>query len=129
MKSRRWLEMAEYVSLFGSVVGSFAAVVSQQIIYASAPLSLSILLNLINRHRFEQQIQQRESTDIKLIYKDISQLREQYASLVQSVAGVNHRLDRLPTQTCEYEQENEEDDEKLLEPDEGIDDLLDTLLE
>ncbi len=129
MKSRRWLEMAEYVSLFGSVVGSFAAVVSQQVIYASAPLSLSILLNLINRHRFEQQIQQRESTDIKLIHKDISQLRNQYASLVQSVASVNHRLDRLPAQTYEYEQETEEDDEKLLEPDEGIDDLLDTLLE
>ena len=129
MKSLRWLDMAEYVSLFSSVAGSFAAVVSQQIIYASAPLSLSILLNLINRHRFEQQIQQRESTDIQLIYKDISQLRDQYATLVQSVASVNHRLDRLPTQTYEHEQEIEEDDEKLLEGDEGIDDLLDTLLE
>lgn len=49
-----WLEIAEYLSLVGAVVGSLAAVVLQQIIYAAVPLSLTLLLNLFNRHRTEQ---------------------------------------------------------------------------
>ncbi|MDF5724945.1 MAG: hypothetical protein PUP91_31720 [Rhizonema sp. PD37] len=57
MNNRRLLEIAEYISLIGSVAGSLAAMVSGQIAYATAPMSLSILLNFVNRHQFEQRSQ------------------------------------------------------------------------
>lgn len=55
---RHWLDMAEYVSLVGSVAGTVAAVAFQQIIYVTAPLTLALSLSLANRQRFQQQIQQ-----------------------------------------------------------------------
>ncbi|MDF5717809.1 MAG: hypothetical protein PUP93_29075 [Rhizonema sp. NSF051] len=57
MNNRRLLEIAEYISLIGSVAGSLAAMVSGQIAYATAPMSLSILLNFVNRYQFQQQSQ------------------------------------------------------------------------
>lgn len=49
-----WLEIAEYLALSSALIGSIAAVVSQQVMYAAIPLSLSLLLNLFNRQRWEQ---------------------------------------------------------------------------
>jgi predicted nucleic acid-binding Zn-ribbon protein/outer membrane protein assembly factor BamB len=54
LKNRRWLEIAEYLSIAGSVLGSAVAVTSQQLIYATTPVSLALLLNLVNRRRLEQ---------------------------------------------------------------------------
>lgn len=57
-KQRRWLSVIEYIAVAGSFAGSIAAVVFQQMIYGLAPISLSLLLNLINRPRSEQKPQQ-----------------------------------------------------------------------
>lgn len=78
MKNRRSLLVAEYISLIGSVAGSAAAVVSGQVIYATAPLSLSILLNLVNRYRYEQQA--RQSTNIA-----ITEAHQQLSADIQSL--------------------------------------------
>ncbi|MCT7948677.1 tetratricopeptide repeat protein [Ancylothrix sp. C2] len=48
------LEIAEYVSLAGSVVGTALAVVYQQVGLAAAPVSASLLLNLASRRRLEE---------------------------------------------------------------------------
>ncbi len=48
-----WLQIAEYLSISGSLIGSVASLVSQQVIYAAVPLSLSLTLNLFNRQRTE----------------------------------------------------------------------------
>lgn len=125
----RWLEIAEYVSLFGSVV----AVVSGQLINACAPLSLSIGLNLINRYRLQQQTQQRQqrlskqlhslSQQVIVISTDIAQLQNQYASLEQSLVSVKHDLALLVKEAAE--------DENLLEldADNAVDDDIDALLD
>ncbi len=55
---RSWLDIAEYASLAGSVAGSIAAVASQQVVYAAAPLTLAMSLSLTNRQRLQQQSQQ-----------------------------------------------------------------------
>ena len=57
MNILRFLEIAEYISLIGSVAGSFAAMVFGQVAYATVPMSLSILLNFVNRYQIEQQSQ------------------------------------------------------------------------
>ena len=53
-----WLDMAEYVSLAGSVAGSVAAIAFQHMVYVAAPLTVALSLSLANRQRFQQQIQQ-----------------------------------------------------------------------
>ena len=52
------LNVVEYTSTAASVVGVVISALSQQAIYAAAPLSLSLCLNLVNRRRFEQQTEQ-----------------------------------------------------------------------
>lgn len=74
MKTRNVLEIAEFVSLAGSVAGSVAAVFFQQLVYAVAPLSVSLLLNWSNRQQFERQTRKQTTAAI-------SQLNEQLASL------------------------------------------------
>ena len=53
------LQVAEYTSTAASMVGVVVSALSQQMVYAAAPLSLSLCLNLVNRRRFEQQTEQR----------------------------------------------------------------------
>src|SRR4028118_1716508 len=59
---RDWLEMAEYASIAGSAIGTIAAGLSGQIIYAAAPLTAALSLNFANRQRFEQQMQQKANS-------------------------------------------------------------------
>ncbi|WP_261198557.1 hypothetical protein [Laspinema olomoucense] len=51
MDRRDGLNIAEYVSLAGVVVGSVVAAISGQIIYAAVPVTVSLGLNLVNRRR------------------------------------------------------------------------------
>lgn len=90
MKNRRSLLVAEYISLIGSVAGSAAAVVSGQVIYATAPLSLSILLNFVNRYQYEQQA--RQSTNIAIIEAH-QQLSADIQSLRSSVLTLPAQVD------------------------------------
>ena len=59
-----WLELAEYASIAGSAIGTIAAGLSGQILYAAAPLTAAMSLNLANRQRFEQQMQQKANSAI-----------------------------------------------------------------
>ena len=59
-----WLELAEYASVAGSAIGTIAAGLSGQILYAAAPLTAALSLNLANRQRLEQQIQQKANSAI-----------------------------------------------------------------
>ncbi len=54
LNQHHWLEITEYISLAGSAVGSLVALLSQQVFYASAPLTVALSLNLINRYRWEK---------------------------------------------------------------------------
>lgn len=55
---RNWLNTAEYVSIACSAAGSVAAVASQQLVYAIAPMTLAMSLSLANRQRFQHQVGQ-----------------------------------------------------------------------
>jgi hypothetical protein len=54
LKQRHWLELAEYVSLISSAVGSGVVALSGQAFYGVAPLTLALSLNVANRYRLEQ---------------------------------------------------------------------------
>jgi len=81
--NRSWLNIAEYASLAGSAAGSIAAVASQQVVYAAAPLTLAMSLSLVNRQRLQQQSQQQ--TDA-------------IADMCQEVRSVHDKIQVLPPQ-------------------------------
>lgn len=86
MTKRSWLDIAEYLSVAGSVVGSGIALASQQVIYAAAPISLSLILNIANRRRLEQHAPAAGST-----------ITEVNDKLSREIANLRDRVQGLPT--------------------------------
>jgi Flp pilus assembly protein TadD len=86
MKHRNWLDVAEYFMLLGSGVGTLASVASQQVVYTAAPLSFLMLLNLVNRQRLQQQIDQE-------VTPTIAQVDQQ---LAEEIELLNRKIDTLP---------------------------------
>lgn len=82
---RSWIEIAEYISLAGSIVGSVVAVVSKQLIYAATPVSLSLLLNLVNRQRWEYLNRQNTARNLtqveRLFSNNVEYIRQQILAL------------------------------------------------
>jgi CII-binding regulator of phage lambda lysogenization HflD len=78
---RDWLEMAEYASIAGSAIGTIAAGLSGQIIYAAAPLTAALSLNFANRQRFEQQMRQKANSAIAGVHLRVKSLQQQVQAL------------------------------------------------
>jgi chromosome segregation ATPase len=92
----RFLQVAEYASVAASAVGVVASALSQQVVYAAAPLSLSLCLNLVNRRRFEQQTQHRLNDTIAALDQRILELPlPNYADLTQRVAQLQEQLSAI----------------------------------
>lgn len=97
--SSKLFKFAEYTSLAASAVGTIASAASQQVIYAAAPLTVSLALNLINRQRFEQQTQHRITTAIAQVDQSLAQLNEQINQIQsQSAAEQNQHIAQLQEQ-------------------------------
>jgi tetratricopeptide (TPR) repeat protein len=86
-KQYHWLDLAEYASLVGLGVGSVASFTTSQLVYTSAPISLLVLLNLANRSRFEQSMQNQVGVAIDEIEKRLS----------MHVELLNQQIGSLPT--------------------------------
>ncbi len=81
MLKQPWLEIAEYASLAGSVLGIIAAATSSQVIYAAAPLTLALSLNLVNRKQSHQQTRQYIISAIADVHQVIQSLHQQVQTL------------------------------------------------
>jgi hypothetical protein len=90
------LQIAEYVFFVGSVVGWVVAIASGQIIYAAVPVSVSLLLNLINRLRFEQRMRRRLTAAMNQLHRQLleesdaiheQQLKDAIAQLQAQLPG------------------------------------------
>jgi tetratricopeptide (TPR) repeat protein len=87
------LQVAEYTSTAASVVGVVVSALSQQVVYAAAPISLSLCLNLVNRQRFERQTEQRLNGVIAHLDQRILGLSiPNYTDLMQRVAQIQEQL-------------------------------------
>lgn len=73
MNNGKWLDITEYVLWAGSGVGSVASIASQQLAFTAAPLSFLLLLNLVNRRRFDQQVQQTAKVNLEQLDQRLSQ--------------------------------------------------------
>lgn len=83
----RFLKVAEYTSLAASVAGLVISTATRQVIYAVAPVSISMFLNLLNRQRFEQQTQQNLAAAIAQVDQQLSQLNRAFSTLQQEVTS------------------------------------------
>jgi WD40 repeat protein len=73
MRSPNQLEVAEYLCWLSAVIGTLVAAVSGRIVFAGVPLSLSLLLNLINRRRLEVMLNQRAMMAVMQLQDQVGQ--------------------------------------------------------
>lgn len=88
------LEIAEYVSLAGSALGTLVAVASKQVVFAAAPLTAALVLNLVNRRRLQQQTQD----SITGALTQSNQVAHFLQQQVQALPSINSQLDTLNQQ-------------------------------
>jgi tetratricopeptide (TPR) repeat protein len=132
VKNRNWLNITEYLLLFGTGVSSVvAALVFQQILLTAAPMSLLFLLNLINRRRIEESAQENTAASIseldQKLSTDIAALQQQaqvlpnfldLASLRKSVLSKNEEgLNGLAQEIAQLKREVAKPDMRLLRQD------------
>lgn len=68
--------LAEYVSIAGTAVGTLIAAWYQPILFAGTPLTFALILNLVNRQRFEQDMRQGMDaaiTDVRMVVESLHQ--------------------------------------------------------
>jgi hypothetical protein len=104
LKQRHWLELAEYVSLASSAIGSGVVALSGQAFYGVAPLTLALSLNVANRYRLEQQTYQNQIEIVQVqdsvekleknTVKVVMGLRQQ---LLQEIQSLQQKLEAFPT--------------------------------
>jgi tetratricopeptide (TPR) repeat protein len=85
MKTSKWLDVTEYALLAGSGVGSVAAVLSQQLAYTAAPVSLLLLVNLVNRRSADQAVADRNLTAVVQVEQRVNQQLEILERRVQGL--------------------------------------------
>jgi flavorubredoxin len=99
MNKHRLLEIAEYISIFAVIAGSTIAVASGQIIYATVPMALAILLNLIRHYQFEKQLYQRvnrsNNETYQQILNDIQSLTTLAISSQNASEAIQHDISTL----------------------------------
>lgn len=81
------LELSEYLLLATTGIGSIAAIASQQVAFSAAPMSALMMVNLVNRRRADQAVEER-------IISQLAQF-EQRASKQAEI--LDRRVQSLPT--------------------------------
>ena len=99
------LKIAECIFVASSIIGWVVAVVSGDLIYGVVPLSVTLLLNLINRWRFEQQIKGRIKMAIAQLHRQVSQ-ESQSLSKQQLQEAITAWQTQLPEYLAQIEVPN-----------------------
>ncbi|HEY9736238.1 MAG TPA: hypothetical protein V6D06_08150 [Trichocoleus sp.] len=86
MKDQYWLKLAEYSLLAGSGAGTIASVATQNIAFASAPLTAVVALGLLSRNRLEQRLSRADET-----------LAKQNRLISQKLIGLGKHVSALPS--------------------------------
>ena len=84
-------KLAEYVSIAGTAVGTLVAAWYQPIIFAGTPLTLALILNVVNRQRFEQDMRQ----DLDAAITDVRTVVELLHQQIQLLPSESNELDPI----------------------------------
>ncbi len=69
-----WLDIAEYLSILASLVGAIAAVATQKVALMAAPMSMSLMLNLLHRRKLLSLSRQKIRAEVTEQCHDLSKL-------------------------------------------------------
>lgn len=92
MKDRHFSKFAEYSLLLGSGAGAVASVTAQNVVYASAPLTLLVAMGLLNRNRLEKSVNDNQKANGKRsdqLAKRLAQVQKQVSALPSPEALTN----------------------------------------
>ncbi len=89
-QNRHWTEVAETISLIASAGGAIVSVILEQVAYLAAPVTLALVLNLVNRQRLEQGVEHQSREEITLLQSSVS---EELEALRASVLGIAAHID------------------------------------
>lgn len=79
--NKNWLNLLENITVASSLGGTLVAIITEQIVFASVPLSLSVALNLINRRRLLELNNQKNQIVIASLIAENQVFKEQINSL------------------------------------------------
>ncbi|WP_199248236.1 hypothetical protein [[Phormidium] sp. ETS-05] len=130
MTKRHWMEFAEYAAIASSVMGTVAAAVLREALYAAGPLTVAVALNAMNRERL-QQFNIEETSRLELLFtprlnaletetqefqkkakQKITELKElatgrtdeAVTTIYDEIDAVAQRLEQLETQIATFSQ-------------------------
>ncbi len=84
-------KLAESIAVGGTAVGTLMAAWYQQIVFAGTPLTFALILNLVNRQRFELYIRQNLDATITDVQGVVASLHEQ----IQTIPPESNELDPI----------------------------------
>lgn len=85
MKKSSWLDITEYTLLAGSGLGAIAAVALNQLVLTATPVSLLLIVSLINRRRFDHEIEMQSRENLTLVEQRLSSQMENLERRVQGL--------------------------------------------
>ncbi|WP_144053655.1 hypothetical protein [Baaleninema simplex] len=103
-KRRSLPELLEMVSIAGSGVGIGVAFLTQQVLHAAVPMTIAMSLGVINRQRFQKQMQQEYVTSITQLHQNLKTfpnpvnldpVLQKVVSLEQANQAINRQLEHL----------------------------------
>lgn len=89
-----WRDIVEILSVLGSIGGSIASVVTQQVLFASIPLSLSVALNLVNRRQVFNEVKHHQSAIAQIAQEDV-ETQAELGTLTEQLLEVQQRTTTL----------------------------------
>ena len=90
MNNHQLREVSEYVCLGLSILGTIVATVTQQVVYAVIPLSLSIALNLVNRPKLNY-----SQSQIQQLQTSLQNITEEFYQVEKIMNTSNQRLEQI----------------------------------
>lgn len=117
MNKYQFLEISEYISIFGVLLGSTIAVTTGQIIYATVAIAIALLFNLVRRSQFEKQIQQRVNESHAEKYQQIADniqsikvlqtdYQNTYQTIQHKITALSDKIDFLQPDNNQLNNEN-----------------------
>ncbi|MBP0001768.1 MAG: hypothetical protein J7641_22735 [Cyanobacteria bacterium SID2] len=64
-------ELLETIAIAGSAVGVGVAVITKQVLYAATPLTIAMALGVLNRQRFQKQVQEQYLTSLSQLHQSL----------------------------------------------------------
>lgn len=97
--SSHWLDIVESSAVVAAISGSVAAVMLQQIAFASVPLALSATLNLANRRRQIGAFQEQQRLEMAhLLQRSQDDVQSELAAMKEAGEGVQSQIEHLTKQ-------------------------------